>query len=169
PDGQAALLMSCKYELWTGVVDDYSWAGWESYIRDHFFGDLTVAPADKIQVSPDGRDGFLYALPDNGDRAIRMAVAPYDQGHVLTYAIGRAGDTGTLDGAIRASMVSTEFTDEGGGAHPVGAYQWIDYYWNYRRSSPVVWGPAVLLLGLIGLIVVKVRGGSKPAWDDDEV
>ncbi|MCB9760533.1 MAG: hypothetical protein H6739_11895 [Alphaproteobacteria bacterium] len=164
PDGEAAVLLACSYSLYTGVVDEHSWTGMEQQMRDHFFKGVEVPAAERVATGADQRFSFLYTLPDVGDRAVRMAATPYDRGHVLTYAIGKTGDTGTLDGAIRAVLVSTTFDDPEGGKHPIGALQWMEYYWTYRKTSPVVWGPILLLVGFFGFIIMKAR--SKPSYDD---
>lgn len=173
PDGETALMLSCgAYPLYVGVIDDHSYAGQDLGIREHFFGSSasTIAASTKLQTAADQRDAFLYTLPDIQDRTVLMSVAPYDQGQVLTWAATRPkaggdGDLAQVDGAIRGAVSASRFDGPEGALHPIGLALWVDYLVTYRKADPIVFGPVLLLLGLLAFAGIKMRG-KKSSYED---
>ena len=170
PDGEAAFLMSCNTPLYLGLIDEHSWSGQEEQVREHFFRGAGMAAAEKIEAGPDRRLAFLYTLPEVQDRVIKMGVTPYDQGMALSWVVTRPqdggdGDLQRVDSAARAAMQNLEFSGPEGAKHPVGAALYLDYLINYRPTSPVVLGPAALILGLLGFLGFKATR-RKSGYED---
>lgn len=148
PDGSAALMLACKHYLYTGLLDEHSFADTEALVRTSLFKDAPIQPAEQVTAADDNRLAFYYHLPDAGTNAARIGAIPYNDGYILIYTLGPKGDAANIDTAVKASMVSTTFAD-GVGKHPVGALQYVDYLWKYRRTSPMVLGPLALLVALV--------------------
>ncbi len=170
PDGEAALLMSCDTPLYVGVIDEHSWSGQEEGLREHFFRGVALAAAEQVEAGPDARLAFLYTLPEVQDRVIKMGVTPYDHGMALTWVVSRPkdggdGDLQRVDSVAHAAMNNLEFSGPEAGRHPVGAALYLDYLLTYRRTSPMVLGPAAALLLLLGLVGFKVTR-RKPGYDE---
>jgi hypothetical protein len=170
PDGEAALLMSCDTPLYIGVIDEHSWSGQEEQVREHFFRGAGMAAGERIQAGPDDRLAFLYTLPEVQDRVIKMGVTPYDRGMALTWLVSRPkdggdGDLARVDSVVRAAMQNLEFSGPEGAKHPVGAALYLDYLVSYRRTSPMVLGPAAVLLALLGFVGFKATR-RKSAYDE---
>lgn len=155
PDGSAAMMLACKHYLYTGLLDVHSFAETEALVRTSLFKDAPIQPAAQVTASDDNRLAFYYQLPDAGQSAARIAAVPYNDGYILVYTLGPAGDAASIDTAVKATLVSTTFAD-GAGKHPVGALQYLDYLWKYRRTSPMVLGPAAVLLALLLAIGAKL-------------
>ncbi|HJN73721.1 MAG TPA: hypothetical protein QGF58_07300 [Myxococcota bacterium] len=173
PDGEAALMLSCgAYPLYIGVIDEHSFEGQDLGIRQHFFGASaeTVKSASRVTTGADERLAFLYTLPEIQDRFIEMAVAPYDQGQVLTWAVTRPkgegdGDLSQVDTAIRGSVDAMRFDGPDGALHPIGLAFWVDYLVSYRKADPIVFGPVLVVLALLAFAGVKLRG-RKTSYKD---
>lgn len=148
------VMISCAGMMLLGVVDEYSFEGVDGELRPKLFGGAEVPPAQKLDVN-DGA-GFLYNPADG----LRMAVVPYDKGVSRTWAMGREGDA--LTEAVRTAVTNATWS----GPHPTGPMDQVSYYMAYRPTSPMVLGPAALLLGLLGFIGVKASGGGKDKYAD---
>ena len=173
PDGESALMLSCgQYPLYVGVIDEHSFEGQDLGIREHFFGKNaeTVHSASRLQTGEDERLAFFYTLPEIQDRFVQMAVSPYDQGMVLTYAATRPkgggdGDLPQVDAATRSSVGAMRFDGPEGAEHPIGLALWVNYLVTYRKADPIVFGPVLLVLGLLGFAGFRMRG-RKTSYED---
>jgi hypothetical protein len=160
--GDASLLLACQVAVYLGKVDSYSFAGIDQQVRERFFKDVKeLGPATPIEHAD--RLSLLYAFPKTGDNALNIAVTPYDQGLVLTYAYGPADKAGDLDSGIREAVVASTFSGPDGGHHPVGVGAWIAYAAAYR---PILLAgaaaPVLLFFGLLFFMASR----SKPKYED---
>jgi len=171
PDGETALMLTCgAYPLYVGKIDEHSFTGQDEGIRAHFFGDAGIGPATQVSTGADQRMAFLYTLPDIQDRVVEMGVSPYDQGQVLTWAATRPkgggdGDLAQVDAAVRGSMSAMRFSGPEGALHPIGLGLWVDYLVTYRKTDPIVFGPALVFLALLAFAGIKLRG-KKTSYED---
>jgi hypothetical protein len=94
-----------------------------------------------------------------------MVAAPYDKGLMALWAQAGTLDSEALDAAITGVAERTQFTGPDGGAPIIRADKWISYYLTSRPTSPLVIGPVLGLLGLLGFVVVRLRNRA-PKWDD---
>lgn len=162
PGTDPDVMATCPAAMQLGVVDAFSFRDQEAALRARLFGGATVPLAERLDL--DGRTGLLFA-PELSDRVVMLAVAPYDQGASLTWLEGSAGTRDVQAGSIRAALANTTWS----GPHPVQPAEWVSYYLTYRPTSPVVWGPVLALLALLGLVVRAIgfgRKGYQDALDD---
>ncbi len=147
--GDPDVIFACEVYAFPGPVDDYSFEGEEAELHDRYFGrsDKPVDPAEKLTMGD--RLGFLYTPPVAG-HPVRLALAPYDKGMVQLWGMGGTMDDAALDEAVRAAAGSTEYTHEGGGQPIIAMDKRVSYYLKYRPTSPLVLGPAALLVLLVG-------------------
>lgn len=163
--GEPHVVFACEMYQHLGVVDEHSFEGVEAEVHQLFFGraEKPVEPAKRLQMGD--RLGFWYEPPVAG-QTVRMAVAPYDKGIVLLWGLSHTVDDAGLDAAAQAAAGSLEFTHEGGGQPIVALDKRVAYYLKYRPTSPMVLGPAALLVALIGgLVVLSRKKGNK--FEDD--
>ena len=98
-----------------------------------------------------------------------MALAPYDQGMMMTWAADHHGDPAALDAAVKATLASVTFTGPDGGAPIIAPDKWVSYYLKYRPTSPPVLLGGALVLGVLGGIgFLATRGRKKPGLDEDD-
>lgn len=161
PVGDPDYMLLCQSRWFLGHVDAHSWKGVEAQVHEKFFGN-SAAPVPTADQWPfDDRLGFLYA-PSAGNTAIRMGMVPYDQGLVVTWALAQANREKDLDSQVRALSKTLRFTGPDNGKPVIGFGQWLSYYLQYRKTSPAVLGPVILLLLVLGGITVKVTRKPKP-------
>ncbi|NOY25583.1 MAG: hypothetical protein GXP62_06890 [Oligoflexia bacterium] len=162
--GDPDVIFACDLYKFIGVVDQYSFDGVEADVHDLFFGrsDKPVAAAQRVDIGD--RLGFLYSPPVAG-MPVRLAVVPFDKGLVVLWGMGKHLDDAELDTAVRAVLATMEFTGPDGGAPIVALDQRFSYYLSYHPTSPIVIGPALVLVLLVGGIIVLVMR-RKPAFDD---
>ncbi|RME25454.1 MAG: hypothetical protein D6798_08965 [Deltaproteobacteria bacterium] len=159
--GDPDVIFACEVYAFLGPVDEYSFEGEEAVLHERYFGrsDKPVDPAEKLTMGD--RLGFLYKPPVAG-HAVRLALAPYDKGLVQMWGLAGTMDEDALDAAVRAAAGSLEFTHEGGGQPVIAMDKRIAYYLKYRPTSPVVLGPAALLVVLVGAgIALGRKKGNK--------
>jgi len=164
--GDPDVIFACSLYKHLGIVDAYSFEGVEAEVYQLFFGkaDKPVDHAAQVQVGD--RLGFLYRPPVAG-HAVRLAVAPYDKGVVVMWAMGNHLDDAGIDAAVQAVLPTVEYTDPDGGQPIVALDKRVSYYLSYRPTSPVVLGPAIGLVLLIGGGVLLARKRT-PAYHDDD-
>ena len=162
--GEPDVLFSCGMYLHLGPVDEHSFAGEEAVLHEKFFG-ASDTPVDAAQPQDVGdRTGFYYQ-PREG---YRLALAPYDQGLMVTWGISPSGDDAGVDAAMKATLGSVSFTGPEGGAPIIAPDKWISYYLSYRPTSPPVLGAGAVLLGLIGGIGFLATRKKKNPYDLDD-
>jgi hypothetical protein len=158
------VVFACQLGLHLDPVDAHSFADIEAELHTRFFGraDEPVPAAAPVQVGD--RMGFLWAPPVKGD-AVRLVLAPYDGGTMMLWGLGAQLDGAALDGALQALLPTVRFTGEGGGHPIIGFDRRVATSGSRRRSSPLVIGPALLLLALVGAGVALARRPRKDPFD----
>jgi len=158
--GEASLLLACQVGVWLGKVDEHSFEGVDAELRAGTLKSFELPAAESVAHAD--RISFLYSAP-LGEQARRVGITPYDQGLILTYALGPASKADALDAGIRAALQATTFTGESGGAHPVGLAAWLGYAAAYRPVLLVgAAAPVLIFFGLIFLLANK----KKPNYDE---
>lgn len=165
PVGDPDVIFACSTYLYLGPVDEHSFEGVEAEVHDRFFGrvETPVPVAEKVQVGD--RLGF-YFRPPRETQPLRLAVAPYGQGDIIQmWGLGNHLDAAGLDEAMMSLLGTVTFTGPDGGKPMIGADRWISYYLKYRPFSPVVLGPVVAVLALVGALAFRKK---KPKFEIDE-
>lgn len=153
------LLFSCPgghvLDVGLGLADAASFAEVDEGLRPRLFGQAPVAPAELVQLAD--RVGFLYAPDLGGGRALRMGVVAHGGGLARIWAHGPADAGEGLSDAVRAAMLAASF--EGGA--PVSLGEQFSYALAYNPSSPLVLGPGLLVLVLVGGAIYLATSGRK--------
>lgn len=153
-NGDPDVLVACPGKVNLGVVDDFSFDGVDAQIRERFFKGAPIRGVEKV-VSQDGHLGFLYTF-DSAVGTLVAGIVPFGGGVARLYAYDPIDKGAGFDGVMRTLMTESKFE----GKHPAGFGQYVTYYLNYRPFSPMVLVPALLVLGLAGLLVNMVRKSS---------
>jgi len=153
----------CPTHLHLDPLDEHSFEGVEAQLHEQFFGRAKAEVPVGEAVTIGDRMG-VYFRPPAATGSFRLAIAPYDQGMLTWWGVG-GGDGGELDAALVKMHSSTSFSGPNGGAPIIRADRWISYYLTYRPTSPMVLGPLVAIVGLIGGAIALARR-RKPAYDD---
>jgi hypothetical protein len=163
-DGQTNALLQCRLVFYQGVLNERSFSGIEETIyRPYFFSGVAVDPAVPVETGGD-RLSLLYDLPDIAGHSAWMGVTQYDQGHVMTYAVGPDDESG-LDAGIKAVLGSEVFSGPEGGHHPMGLYVWLRYAVAYHPTHPALLGAGGGVVLFMGFVVWLARRGRKPIED----
>ena len=162
--GDPDVIFACDYYKHLSVLDEYSFEGVEGEVHEMFFGRAETPVEKATQIQMGDRVGLLYKPPVAG-MPVRLAIAPYDKGMVVMWAMANQLDEAGLDAAVQAILPTVEFTGPGGGAPIVALDKRLSYYLSYRPTSPIVLGPAALLVVLVGggLAIARRR---KPKYED---
>lgn len=165
--GEPDVMFACKSQYYIGPLDEHSFDGVEAEVHERWFGrsDKPVPKAEQVTVGD--RVGMLYQ-PPVATNAVRLALAPYDGGMMVLWGLAGQLDEAGLHGAVREVLPTVAFTGPDGGKPIIGADKWAAYYVKYRPTSPIVWGPALLVVGLIGAGVAASRR-KRPDLDDDDL
>lgn len=159
--GDPDYALFCSMVWYLDPVDSYSWTGVGDLVHKKLFGNSpTAVPAPEKLELPD-RLGFFF-IPTAGGSAVRMIVVPYDRGIVVGWGLGQKDRETALDAGFREVVKAVSFTGPENGKQKAGFGQWLGYYLKYRKTSPVVLAPLVLVLGALGLLVFKMAR-KKPA------
>ena len=150
----------CPTALHLDPLDEHSFEGVEAILHEQFFGRAKAEVPVGEAVTIGDRMG-VYFRPPAATGSFRLASAPYDQGMLTWWGVGSDG----LDADLMKMQSSVAFTGPNGGAPIVRADRWLSYYLTYRPTSPLVLGPLVLLVGLIGGAIALARR-RKPAYED---
>ena len=159
--GDPDYALFCPMIWYLDPVDAYSWTGLEDQVHRKLFGSspTPIPTAEKLEL-PD-QLGFYFA-PVTGGSAVRMSVVPYDKGIVIGWGLGQKSRESELDNGFRGLIASTAFSGPDNGKQQIGFGQWLSYYLKYRKTSPVVVAPLLLVLAAFGLGVFKMAR-KKPA------
>lgn len=165
--GDPDVMFACSKPWSSGPVDEYSFAGVEAEWRSLFFGEAgsQLPEGESIQVGD--RMGAMFR-PRDGQNPIRLLVAPYSGGVMVVWLRGASSDATSADTAIKSVASSVQYTDAEGGHPIVRVDHLVGYYLTYRPTSPIVWGPILLVLGGI-VVLVRRRSGRSPYEDFDDV
>lgn len=167
PVAEPDVMVTCPANVQLGVVDEFSFDGVETTIRELVFGKAApVPPGQRIELND--RLGVLYGLEAQG---LAVGVVPYDKGIARTWVLGRPDDS-TLADTARATIQATTWS----GLHPATSGDRINYYLTYRPTDPLVLGAGFVGLLLVGGVLggagfAVSRSRKKPAYldDDDDV
>lgn len=154
--GDPDVIFACSGSLYLGPVDGYSFSSVEPEVRERFFGRVTppISPAEAVTVGD--RTGF-YFRPSQGKEPVRLVVAPYGAGQIMmVWALGKHLEATALDADLQALLPTVKFTGDNGGKPQIGFDRWVAYYLTSRFFSPIVLGPLIGLLTVLGLIVRAV-------------
>jgi len=161
------LTLLCPAVVPLDPLDEYSFEGIEAQLHDKFFGGAKTEVPTGEAVTVGDRMG-VYFRPPTGTGALRLSVTPFEHRVLTWWGIGGT-DGGELDAAMMKMQPSVAFTGPDGGKPVIRADRWAAYYLTYRPTSPMVLGPLVLLVGLIGGAVVMGRRKKNPFEDDDDL
>lgn len=155
------VLVACPGKINLGVVDDFSFDGVDTQIRERFFKGVPVRGVEKV-VSQDGHLGFLYTF-DTAAGSLVAGIVPFGAGVARLYAYDPVDKAAGFEDTVRTLIMESKFE----GQHPAGFGQYFTYYLKYRPFSPVVIVPALVLLGVGALLVNLIRkgGGGGPKHD----
>jgi hypothetical protein len=164
-DGEPDVIIACKSQVWLGPLDEHSFEGIEAEVHERYFGrsEKPVPPAE--QVTAGDRVG-LYYRPPVASHPVRLAMAPFDGGLMVIWGLSRHLDAAELDTVMMSILPTITYSGPDGGAPVIGADKRAMYYLKYRPTSPIVWGPALLMLGLVGGGIAASR--RKKEEDDDD-
>jgi hypothetical protein len=154
PMGELDVLLACRQKYFIGVVDEYSWKAEEKGLYElYHFEDAKIPHAEQVQVGD--RMGFYYTARE-GEKPMRLVVAPYEQGLLLLWGIAGSMDAAHLDETMKSTMASVKFTGANGGKPVVSLGEQLNYWVKHRPFSPQVLIPA--FLAVVGLVVLFVAG-----------
>lgn len=159
------LTVVCPSALQLDPLDEYSFDAIERQLHERFFGSAQAEVPQGEAVTIGDRMG-VYFRPPTGTGALRLGLAPYNRGTLTWWGIGGLDGT-TLDAALLQMQPTVQFTGPDGGAPKIRADRWVSYYVTHRPTSPMVLGPLVLLIGLIGAAVAATRRRKNPYEDLD--
>jgi hypothetical protein len=159
------LTLLCPSALQLDPLDEYSFEAVEGQLHERFFGSAKAEVPRGEAVDIGDRMG-VYFRPPTGIGALRLAVAPYDRGTLTWWGIGGI-DGPTLDASLLKMQPTVAYTGLEGGTPKIRADRWVSYYLSHRPTSPIVLGPIVLLIGLIGAAVAATRRRKNPYEDLD--
>jgi hypothetical protein len=159
------VIFACQLGVHLDPVDARSFADIETDLHTRFFGrsDNPVPAATPVNVGD--RMGFYYRPPVKVE-AVRLVLAPYNGGLMMIWGLGGHLDEPGLDAALTALLPTVQYTAPGGGHPVIGFDRRVAYYLKWNRTSPLVLGPAVLVLGLIGGAVAMSRRPKRDPLDD---
>jgi hypothetical protein len=162
--GDLDAILACKQKYFLGIVDEYSWAGEEKVLFDMYhFEEAKIPHAEKVQVGD--RLGFAYKARE-GEKPMRLTVAPYDGGLLLLWGIAGQMDAASLDATMAKIIPTVKFSGPNGGNQLVSLEQKLGYYIKHRTFSPIVLVPSFLIVAiLIGGILWLRRFMNPPVVD----
>jgi hypothetical protein len=165
--GDPDVMFACSKPWSGGPVDEYSFAGVEAEWRSLFFGEAGSQLPEGEQIQVGDRMGAMFR-PRDGQNPIRLLVAPYSGGVMVVWFRGASADVTSADTALKSVASSVQYTDAEGGQPIVRVDHLAGYYLTHRPTSPIVWGPILLVLGGI-VVLVRRRSGRSPYEDFDDV
>ena len=136
----------------------------EAELHERFFG-RSDTPVDQGTPADVGDRMGVFFQPPVAGGPVRLALAPFEGSMMQLWALGSTLDDAGLDAAVRHTLGSTTFTGPDGGAPIIGFDKRVSYYLSYRPTSPLVLGPGLLPVALVGAGVAAARR-RKPAYED---
>lgn len=159
------VMVACKTALQLGPLDEHSFEGVEAEVHDKYFGSAPKPVEAGTPATVGDRMGVRFAPPAGSP--VRLAVAPYEAATMQLWGLSAEMDADALDAAVTQALASTTFTGPNGGQPIIGADTWVGYYLSYRPTSPLVLGPAALLLAVLGGVGVSLTRKKDPYADLD--
>jgi len=163
--GSPDVMLGCMRPWFGGPVDEHSLASVDEEIGTLLFREARAKIPAAEGVPVGDRFGLMYR-PREGDNPIRMVVAPYEKGLVTLTAVGEGLDGEALDVSIRSAAKGTTFSGPNGGKPIIRADRLVGYYLVHRTTSPIVLGPILGLIGLIGFFATRRRRVTDDDWND---
>lgn len=164
PVGNPDVMFACSRQWSGGPVDEHSFSSVDEELRELFFRTAAAEIPPAEQIAMGDRVGLMFR-PREGVNALRLATAPYDQGLIVIWAQAGSLSGAALDAVVQGVAERTTFTGPDGGQPTIRGDKWLGYYLAHRPTSPLVLGPLLGILGLIGFLFSRrKKGGSK--WDD---
>lgn len=166
--GDPDVVFACK-RFWDGSpVDEHSFDAIEAEWRDMFFvkAGVDLPPGELVMVGD--RVGALFR-PLDGANPIRLLVAHYDGGLMALWFRGTSMDAAAADAFMMAVAPTVRFTGPDGGAPIIRPDRVFGYYVSHRTTDPIVWGPFLLLMGIVGFLVRRKRSSNPYDDFEDEV
>jgi hypothetical protein len=155
PHGELDVFLACKQKYFLGPVDEHSWKAEQKHLYELFhFEEAKIPAAEKVQVGD--RLGFYYK-PREGEKPMRLVVAPYDGGLLLLWGIAGSMQPPQLDETMKSAMASVKFTGPNGGQPIIRLGERLEYWVKHRPFSPQVLIPAFLLVVGLVVFVIKAR------------
>jgi hypothetical protein len=163
--GEPDVIFACKKYWAGGPLDAHSFDAIATELKTFFFGQAEVLDGESVSV---GDRVGVYFRPKDGAHPLRLLTAPYDKGLMVMWGRGGVLDGVGLDAAMKAIAPTVKFTGPDGGHPVIRLDKQVGYYLAHRPTSPVVFGPAIILIGLIGFGVFRMRkrAAAPDAWDD---
>jgi hypothetical protein len=164
PAGELDVLLACRQKYFIGPVDEHSWKAEENGLYElYHFEEAKIPHAEQVQVGD--RLGFAYKARE-GEKPMRLVVAPYDEGLLLLWGIAGSMDATHLDETMKATMASVKFTGPNGGQPVITLGNRLTYWVKHRPFSPQVLIPAFLaVVGLVALFIAGRRFFHPPVVD----
>ncbi len=159
------LSLMCPSALQLDPLDEHSFEAIEAQLHERFFGTAKAEVPRGEAIEIGDRMG-VYFRPPTGTGALRLGVAPYDRGTLTWWGIGGL-DGPTLDASLLTMQPTVQYTGPDGGQPKIRADRWVSYYLAHRPTSPVVLGPLVVIVGLLGALVTAARRRKNPYEDID--
>jgi hypothetical protein len=155
PHGELDVLLACKQKYFLGPVDEHSWKAEQKHLYELFhFEEAKIPAAEQVQVGD--RLGFYYK-PREGEKPMRLVVAPYDGGLLLLWGIAGSMHAPQLDETMKSAMASVKFTGPNGGQPIIRLGERLEYWVKHRPFSPQVLIPSFLLVVGLVVFVIKAR------------
>jgi hypothetical protein len=148
-------------DIGLGLADEASFEQVESELRSAWFGAAEVPAATRVDMAD--RTGFVYAS-NRGSRGLVMGLVGYGDGLSHTWASGSPENVGSISTSVADAMRGSTYE----GTFPVTVSERFLYAMSYNPTSPLVMGPAALLLGVLGGGVYLATRKRDPYADFDE-
>ncbi|MFT5680888.1 MAG: hypothetical protein ACI8RZ_001794 [Myxococcota bacterium] len=165
--GDPDVVFACGTYLHVGPLDEHSFDGIEAEVNEKFFGSSATPVEAATPITVGDRMGFYYSPPIPGG-TYRLALAPYDKGMMMTWAVANNIDEASLDTALLELTGSVAFTGPEGGQPIIAPDKKIMYYLKYRPTSAPVILSGLVLVGLIGGGIAMMRR-RKPSYEIDDI
>jgi hypothetical protein len=130
--GELDVFLACKQKYFIGPLDEYSWKAEEKQLYELFhFEEAKIPTGEQVHVGD--RLGMYYKARE-GEKPMRLVVAPYEGGLVLLWGIAGSMHPAQLDETMKAAMASVKFTGPNGGQQAITLGDRINYWVKYRPS-----------------------------------
>lgn len=155
----ADLALWCPVGLHLDPVDPQSVGTIAAELHARFFGEAEGrVPSGEAWPLPD-RLGVLFR-PPVAQGSLRVGVVPYDRGMLTLWMRSESGPDEDLDAALVGFRDGLAFSGEDGGQPIIRADRWVVHMWIHHPTSPWVWGPVGVVVGLAAWWLGRRRGRS---------
>jgi hypothetical protein len=154
PAGKTDIMIACQdTRNKFPIIDALTFSDHETTLREKWFA-ADAAPAEVATLA--GRMSFWWQAKV-GERVLNTAAIPNEAGFAKVVAVAASGQDDRVAAAARATLEGANISP-----HPEPLFEdLLRYYVVYQPTSPLVIGPAVVLvlvfLGILGLILFGLR------------